>query len=168
MVVRLMWASFALICKAFEHQIVAGDSFHHLHRRKSSIHWHFFGQPKSKITFVNAIKFRLRMPSPRKMHGRCASAMIIRKYFCKCIGNLYHNDSYEMSAKRRKISVVDEPTEQNKNTQPVLNDTLCKRTRILESMVFNTCGGKSNISKRHRVITARVFTNSSSKFVVEM
>lgn len=92
-------------------------------------------------TFVNAIKFKSMIPNPWKTHGRCASAIINRKYFCESVGNLYHSDSYETSAKRKKFSVVNEPTQQNKNTHPVLIDAHTSRRNILESNDFNTYTG---------------------------
>lgn len=49
-------------------------------------------------TFMNDIKLRSMIPSPLKICGRCAFAMIIRTYFCKFKGNLYHVDSNETSA----------------------------------------------------------------------
>lgn len=122
---------------------------------------------------MNAIKFKSMMPSPWKTRGRCPSTVIKIKYFRRSTGNLYHNDSYEMSAKRRKLSVVNEPTVQNRKTHPVLIDMHKSKMDIFESTDFITWkrGGirESNILIVFYVVASgNRFTNSSSKLVVDM
>lgn len=73
------------------------------------------------------------------MRDRCASATMSRTYFCKSVGNLYHSDSYEMSANWKKLSVMNEPTKQNTKTYPVLTDAHNNIMIILGFIAFISC-----------------------------
>lgn len=96
----------------FPHIISIGISVHPIIQRKflsSNRNWWRSSSPKrrelllgyspwcaswfKKNTFAKATKFRSIIPYPSNARGRCASAIIIRKYFCNPRGNLYQSDS---------------------------------------------------------------------------
>lgn len=75
-----------------------------------------------------------------------------------------------MSAKREKLSVVNEPNEQNKKTVPVLHATHWSKKNISDDIDFSTYTKvKREISPMsHQLESTDPVTNSNSKFVVAM
>lgn len=90
--------------------------------------------PNQEITLslLNVVKFSSIMPNPVKTRSRWASPMIRRQNCCKCMGNRYHSESYELSPKLWNWSVVSAPMWQYRNTVPVL------RTSVLVLKNTNT------------------------------